>query len=148
MLVTIFRAGLNIARPDWVRFRDVVAVLLDAASLAILYTLMFARTWVVPAAAASNAQHVANVVNEWAAYGIWAAAVIALAQAIKNLIRLYKNWRCGASSQDVRTRHQDSAGFRVLVKSEIPPTEQSLSPGRPRFGRFEEVVALSETKVV
>src|SRR5882762_6319043 len=32
MLVTIFRAGLNIARPDWVRFRDVVAVLLDAAS--------------------------------------------------------------------------------------------------------------------
>jgi hypothetical protein len=101
VFVAIFRAGINIARPDWVRFRDVVAVLLDAASLAILYTLMFARTWVVPAATASNAQHVANVVNPWAAYGIWAAGVIALAQAIKNLIRLYKNWRWGSSSQDI-----------------------------------------------
>ena len=94
MLVTIARAAINIARPDWVRFRNVVSVILDAASLAIVYTLMFAHTWVVPAdTAASTSQHVASVVNQWAPYAIFASAVIALAQTISDLIRLYKNWR-------------------------------------------------------
>ena len=94
VLVNIVRAAINIARPDWVRFRDVAAVILDAAGLAIVYTLMFAHTWVVPAdAAASTSQHVASVVNQWAPLAISASAVIAIAQAIKNLIRLYKNWR-------------------------------------------------------
>lgn len=98
MLVTIFRAGINIARPDWVRFRDVVSVILDAASLVIIYTLMFAHTWVVPTdTAASSSQHIAKVVNQWAPYGIVACAVIALAQAIHDLIRLYKNWRWGSA---------------------------------------------------
>lgn len=98
VLVTIFRAGVNIARPGWVRFRDVVSVVLDAAGLAIVYTLMFAHTWVVPAdAAASTSHHVASVVNQWAPLAISASAVIALAQAIKNLIRLYKNWRWHSS---------------------------------------------------
>ena len=100
MLVAIFRAGINIARPDWVRFRDVVSVILDAASLAIVYTLMFAHTWVVPAdTAASTSQHIASVVNQWAPYSIFASAVIALAQAIHDLIRLYKNWRWHSAPQ-------------------------------------------------
>lgn len=100
MLVTIVRASINIARPDWVRFRDVVSVILDAASLAIVYTLMFAHTWVVPAdAAASTSQHVANAVNQWFPYAIFASAIIALAQTIHDLIRLYKNWRWGSASQ-------------------------------------------------
>jgi len=102
MLVTIFRAGVNIARPDWVRFRDVVSVILDAGSLAIVYTLMFAHTWVVPAdAAASTSQHVASVVNQWAPLAISASAVIALAQTIHDVIRLYKNWRWHSSPQDI-----------------------------------------------
>ncbi|HLK03984.1 MAG TPA: hypothetical protein VKT53_06045 [Candidatus Acidoferrum sp.] len=106
MLVTIVRAAINIARPDWVRFRDIVAVILDAASLAIIYALMFAHTWVVPAAAAaasSDTQHVASVVNQWVPYGLFACAVIAVAQAIHNLIRLYKNWRWHSSA--TRTSH-------------------------------------------
>ena len=98
MLVTIVRAAINIARPDWVRFRDVVSVILDAASLAIVYTIMFAHTWVVPAATSSNSQPVANVVNQWAPYAIFASAVIALGQAIHDLIRLYKNWRWSSST--------------------------------------------------
>ncbi|HLZ11084.1 MAG TPA: hypothetical protein VKP58_00730 [Candidatus Acidoferrum sp.] len=91
MLVTIVRAAINIARPDWIRFRDVVSVLLDAASLAIVYTLMFAHTWVVPAVSAS--EHIASAVNHWAPIAIFASAIIALAQTIHDLIRLYKNWR-------------------------------------------------------
>jgi hypothetical protein len=100
MLVTIVRAAVNIARPDWVLFRDIISVVLDAASLAIVYTLMFVHTWVVPAAtAASNSQHVANVVNQWFPYAIFASAIIALAEAIKSLIRLYKNWTIHHHSQ-------------------------------------------------
>jgi len=100
VLVTIFRAAVNIARPDWLRFRDVVSVILDAAGLAIVYTLMFAHTWVVPAAtAASNSQHIASVVNQWVPFAIFASAIIALAQAIHDLIRLYKNWRWRSSPQ-------------------------------------------------
>jgi hypothetical protein len=61
---------------------------------------MFAHTWVVPAAtAASNSQHVANVVNQWFPYAIFASAIIALAEAIKSLIRLYKNWTIHHHSQ-------------------------------------------------
>jgi len=102
VLVTIARAAVSIARPDWVLFRDVVSVILDAASLAIVYTLMFAHTWVVPAAtAASNSKHIASVVNQWFPYAIFASAIIALVQAIKSLIRLYKNWRWHRSPQDL-----------------------------------------------
>jgi len=54
VLVTIVRAAVNIARPNWLRFRDVVSVILDAAGLAIVYTLMFAHVWVVPAATAAS----------------------------------------------------------------------------------------------
>jgi len=101
MLITIFRAGINIARPDWIRFRDVVSVIIDAASLAIVYTLMFAHTWIVPAdTAASSSQHIVNVVNQWAPVGIFASAVIALAQTIHDLIRLYKNWRWRSTTAD------------------------------------------------
>lgn len=99
MLGVVVRACINIAQPDWVRFRDVTAVVLDAASLAIIYTLMFAGTWVIPAnnvAASSSAQHVANGINQWMPYGLSIVAIIALAQAIKSLIRLYKNWRWGS----------------------------------------------------
>ena len=93
MLAAIVRACINLAQPNWVRFRDVAAVVLDATALALIYVLMFAHTWVVPLDATSGAQHIASAVNQWIAIGIWPAAVIALFQAIKSFVRLYKNWR-------------------------------------------------------
>jgi len=103
MLAAIVRACINLARPDWVRFRDVAAVILDAAALAVVYILMFGRIWVVPIDTSltevnSGTQHIATVVNQWAAVGLWAAAVIALFQAIKSIIRLYKNWSWSSPS--------------------------------------------------
>jgi len=102
LLATMFRASINIARPRWIRFRDVASTILDFAGLAILYTLLFAGTWIVPASPAAanpNSRHLFSVVNEWAFYGLWIAVAIHLAQTIKNLIRLYKNWRWGPTSQ-------------------------------------------------
>lgn len=102
LLATMFRAGINIAHPRWIRFRDVASTILDFAGLAILYTLLFAGTWIVPTATAAanpNSQHLFSVVNEWAFYGLWIAVAIHLFQTIKNLIRLYKNWRWSSSPQ-------------------------------------------------
>src|SRR5215813_1919351 len=98
MLAAIVRACINLARPNWVRFRDVAAAVLDAAALAIIYILMSAYTWVVPLDATSGAQHIATVVNQWTNIGLWASAVIALFQAIKSIIRLCKNWRWSSST--------------------------------------------------
>ena len=98
MLATIVRACINLAQPNWVHFRDVAAVVLDAAALAVIYVLMFAHTWVVPIDTSASAQHIATVVNQWTTIGIWASAVICLVQAIKDLIRLYKNWRWSRSN--------------------------------------------------
>ena len=103
LLATLFRAGISLAHPRWIRFRDIVSTILDFAGLAVLYTLLFAGTWIVPtstAAANPNSQHLFADVNQWAFYGLWIAVAIHLAQTIKNLIRLYKNWRWGSSPQD------------------------------------------------
>jgi hypothetical protein len=103
VLVIIVRAAVNIARPDWVLFRDVVSVILDAASLAIVYTIMFAHTWVVPADIVGfHSLRVVNVVNQWVPFAIFASAVIALVQTIHDLIRLYKNWRWSSSQATSR----------------------------------------------
>lgn len=105
MLIAILRAAINIAQPNWIRFRDVVAVLQDAGALAVIYALMFAHQWVVPVSdAATNpgSQHIANAINTWTPYGIWAAALIAIAQTMHSLARLYKNWRWNSSSKPVK----------------------------------------------
>src|SRR5215475_6364870 len=47
MLATIVRACINLAQPNWVRFRDVATIILDAAGLAVIYVLMFGHAWVV-----------------------------------------------------------------------------------------------------
>jgi hypothetical protein len=99
MLLTIVRACINIAQPNWIRFRDSVAVFLDIGGLAILYILLSAHTWIVPVAAAaanSGAQHFVSVINQWIPYGLWVAAVIALGQALHDVVRFYKNWRWGS----------------------------------------------------
>jgi hypothetical protein len=102
LLATMFRAGINIAHPRWIRFRDVFSTILDFAGLAIFYALIFAGTWIVPASTAAanpNSQQLFAVINQWAFYGLWIAVAIHLAQTIKNLIRLYKNWRWASSPQ-------------------------------------------------
>jgi len=99
MLATIVRACINLAQPNWVRFRDVAALVLDAAALVVVYILMFGHTWVVPIDASSSAaQQVASFVNKWIAAVLWASAVISLFQGIKDFIRLYKNWRWKGST--------------------------------------------------
>ncbi|HWZ99004.1 MAG TPA: hypothetical protein VN025_14695 [Candidatus Dormibacteraeota bacterium] len=100
ILASMLRAAINLARPDWVLFRNVAALVFEAASLAIIYVLMFSGSWVVPVPTANSASapHIAQVVNQWMPYGFWAAAVISIFQIIKNLITLYKNWRWGSSA--------------------------------------------------
>jgi len=102
MLMAIVRACINIAQPNWIRFRDCVAVFLNVGGLAILYVLLQARIWVVPissSAANSGAQHLASVINQWAPFGLWIAAAITLVQTVHDLVRLYKNWRWGSSNK-------------------------------------------------
>jgi hypothetical protein len=96
ILVGIVRACVNIAQPNWVRFRDFVAVLLDLGSLFVIRILLLAHEWIVPAAtvaASPSAQHLSLVINRWVPYALWASAAIAIIQTVHDLIRLYKNWR-------------------------------------------------------
>src|SRR5579871_5766775 len=96
MLVGIVRACVNIAQPNWVRFRDFVAVFLDLGSLFVIRILLLAHEWIVPAAtvaASPSAQHLSLVINRWVPYALWASAAIAIIQTVHDLIRLYKNWR-------------------------------------------------------
>jgi hypothetical protein len=102
MLLAIVRACINIAQPNWVRFRDCVAVFLNVGGLAILYVLLSAHTWVVPVSSAdanSGAQYLASVINRWMPFGLWVAAAISIGQTIHDLVRLYKNWRWGSTAQ-------------------------------------------------
>ena len=99
MLLTIVRACINIAQPNWVRFRDSVAVFLDIGGLITLYILLSAHTWVVPVAslgANSGAQHLVSIINQWMPYSLWIAAAITLGQTLHDAVRLYKNWRWGS----------------------------------------------------
>lgn len=99
MLVTIVRACINIAQPNWIRFRDSVAVFLDIGGLVILYILLSAHTWIVPvsaSAANSGVQQFVSVINQWMPYGLWVAVLIVLGQTLHDVVRLYKNWRWGS----------------------------------------------------
>lgn len=98
-LAAIVRAAVNIAQPTWVRFRDIAAALLDLASLAIIGMLLIANSWIIPGptlASNPSAVHLAQIVDRSIGYSIWVVLLIALAQVIHSIVRLYKNWRWGS----------------------------------------------------
>jgi hypothetical protein len=99
----IVRASVNLARPNWTRFRAVVRIVLHAGGLAVLYGLFRAGFWVTLTEATPNrvAQYseAIQVVNQCFYYGllvgvIWCA--IGLALRIVKLIRSW-GWQSGTS---------------------------------------------------
>jgi hypothetical protein len=100
ILGAMIRAAINLARPDMVRFRNVAALVFDAAGLAVLYVLLFAGSWIVPAEDSAAALHAAQFVNQWIPYGLWIAAAIAVVQTVGSLVRLVRSIR-GSSAAGV-----------------------------------------------
>jgi hypothetical protein len=90
----IVRAIINLARPDWVRFRAVVRVMVQAGGLAVVYFLIKAGTWVTATGpltdGTSNSVRTLGIINQCFLYGLVSTAIfsgVMLVLRIAQLIR-------------------------------------------------------------
>jgi hypothetical protein len=97
----IVRAIINLARPDWVQFRAIARVILQAGGLAVLCFAMKAGSWVTvanPAAdAAGKYAQVAHIVNQSLSYVFVSAAIFSGAMIIFRITELiqWRRWHAG-----------------------------------------------------
>jgi hypothetical protein len=87
LLAGMAQAVINLARPDWTRFRSVARVLFSLATLAMWGVLLKAGTWIVPANSAGDYAHVTRIVNQCFFYGLLIAVGISGFQLFRDLRR-------------------------------------------------------------
>jgi hypothetical protein len=90
ILLGMIHAGINIVRPDWMRFHRLMSVVTRAGEVVLCYFLIRAGSLVVSANATGPVDYhrVAQIVNQTVYYVIWVAAVISIAYLAKDLSRL------------------------------------------------------------
>jgi hypothetical protein len=91
LLLGMIHAGVNIVRPDWVRFHRLMNIIVRAGGVVLCYILLRAGNLVVASNAAGpvDYQHVAHITNQTIYYGLLftaALALILLANDIRKLI--------------------------------------------------------------
>jgi hypothetical protein len=101
----VVRAVINLAQPDWVRFRAIVRVLLHAGGLAVTYWLMRAGSWVtsgdVTGEKAGDLAHTVDVVNQVFHYALIGALVLSAGMLIFRIVELVQRWRWQDASRSV-----------------------------------------------
>ncbi len=102
LLLTLFgmvRATINLIRPDWVQFRAVAQLFIDAASLVLIYFLLKAGDWVylteiaVADASESPRARAVEIVNQLITYGLSVSIVINAVQITRKIILLARGRR-------------------------------------------------------
>jgi len=90
ILLGMIHAGINVIRPDWMRFHWLMNVITRAGEVGLCYFLIRAGSLVVSANVTEPVDYhrVAQVVNQTVYYGIWLAAVISIVHLAKDLNRL------------------------------------------------------------
>jgi hypothetical protein len=97
VVLTLFglaQAGINLVRPDWLRFRAIARAVLSAGTLAMWGFLLKAGTWIVPessfANSAANASHVVQIANQCFFYGLVLAVAITAFQLFRDVRRIVR----------------------------------------------------------
>lgn len=98
----IVRATINLVRPDWMRFRAIVGVIVHGGGLAVVYFLIKAGSWVAAVdSAAGEFRHAVEIVNQVVYYCLWGTAALSAAMLIARVARLIRPPRQGAGSTGV-----------------------------------------------
>jgi hypothetical protein len=94
ILVGMAQAGINLVRPDWIRFRSAARLVAGAITLGVVYFLMRAGDWVVlanPDASASGANgHAMEIINQSIFYSLLLAGLIVVLLFLRDLWRLVR----------------------------------------------------------
>jgi hypothetical protein len=89
ILLGIFSAGVNLVRPDWVRFHWLMRVLRRAGGLVLCYLVLRAGNPIVMATASSpNAVRVAHIVNQTLSFSILFSVILSVIYVVSDLRRL------------------------------------------------------------
>jgi hypothetical protein len=101
-VVEIVRATINLVRPDWMRFRAIVAVIVHGGGLAVVYFLIKAGTWVAAVdSAAGQYGRAVEIVNQVVYYCLWGTAALSVAMLIARVTRLIRQPRQSGGSSRV-----------------------------------------------
>lgn len=103
VLAGMVQAGVNLLRPDWIRFRSAVRVGIGAITLVIVYFLVRAREWIVLANPAGNGlddhRHAMEIINQSIFYSLLLAGLIVILLLLRDLWRLVRAARGLAASR-------------------------------------------------
>ena len=100
----IVRAIINLAQPDWVRFRAIARILLHAGGLVVTYFLLRAGTWVMAAdggAKPGGYQGTVEIVNQVFNWGLVFALILSGAGLIFRIVQLVQRWRRHGGARSV-----------------------------------------------
>lgn len=101
-VVEIVRAIINLVRPDWMRFRAVVGVIVHGGGLAVVYFLIKAGSWVAAVdSAAGEYGRAVEIVNQVVYYCLWGTAALSAAMLVARMARLIRPRSQNASSPRV-----------------------------------------------
>lgn len=93
----MLQSGVNLVRPDWTRFRTVAQIILQAASVFVLYFVLRAGPWVTLAdsSGSTTAGHsrAVEIVNQCIFYWLLIAAAISVVQVGAKIARLLRERR-------------------------------------------------------
>jgi hypothetical protein len=97
------RASINFVRPDWMRFRNIVQLLLGAGALVLILFVLNARSWVIPGEGAGTEilRRTVQIVNTAFLCVLVAAVAINAVQLVTRINRLRRAGRKQASASSV-----------------------------------------------
>jgi hypothetical protein len=101
ILLGMISAGINLIRPDWVRFHWLMRILRRAGGLVLCYLLVRTGNPIVIAniGRAPDAARVAQIVNQTVYYGILFTAVISVIHLVKDIRRVIASEPAGAPAR-------------------------------------------------
>lgn len=103
ILVAMVQAGINLYRPEWIRFRSAVRVGIDGAALVGIGYLLRAREWVVLANTAANipddSRHALEIINHYILYTLVVMGLVVIWLIVRNLWRLVRSPHGQAASR-------------------------------------------------
>ena len=101
----IVRAIINLARPDWTRFRAIARILVHAGGLAVAYFLVRASSWVtagdVTGDKALEMGRTVEVINQVFYYSLVGAVILSTATLIFRIVELVRRWRWHGGTRGV-----------------------------------------------
>jgi len=92
ILAGMVQAGINLLRPDWIRFRSAVRAGMSAITIVVVYFLVRAHEWVVLATPAGNAsgdyRRAMEIINQSIYWSLLLTGLIAILLLLRDFWRL------------------------------------------------------------